>query len=197
MIRQRKAIAKSQPIFTTSKLKELKLWKDNPRKNDGAVKRLSKILEKHGQVTPVVVWRKNNVIYKGNTTYKAAQLLGWETVKTLFVDFKDEEAAKAYGIADNKASEWSDWDEELLSNILNGLSDYQEEFDFKGMTGFTEDEFKSLQLQDELTGYNLDIREKELKGTVKVIVDEIDKDELIDWLKEELPDAGFKNFTIK
>lgn len=195
MIRERQK--KAAPKLTQCELNQIKLWEDNPRKNDSAVERLAEILKEHGQVTPVVVWRKNNVIYKGNTTYKAAKLLGWENIKVLYVDFKNEEAAKAYGIADNKASEWSEWDDELLSNILQSLEGYSEEFSFEKATGFTEEEFNSLNLKDELKGFNLDIKEKELKGKVQITIDEKDKDELVDWLKEELPEAGFTKFKIK
>ena len=96
----------------------VKLWKENPRQNDKAVPRLMEIIKQRGQVTPIVVWRKNGVIYKGNTTYKAIKRLGWGVVKVLYRDFPSEAAAVAYGIDDNLASEWSGWDDDLLSALM-------------------------------------------------------------------------------
>lgn len=97
----------------------IKEWKDNPRKNDQAVPKLAKILRERGQVHPIVVWRKNNVCYAGNTRLKAAKHLKWKTIKVLFVDFPSEQTAVAFGIADNKSSEWSEWDDDLLTKFLN------------------------------------------------------------------------------
>ena len=56
-------------------IKSIKLWKGNPRKNEGAAKKLAPILKEHGIKSPLVVWKKDKTIYKGNTTYKAAKLL--------------------------------------------------------------------------------------------------------------------------
>lgn len=105
-------------------LNSVKTWKANPRKNDEAVPRLAELLREHGQRSPLVVWRKNNVIYKGNTTYKAARFLGWDKIAVVYADFPSEQAAIAYGIADNKSSEWSDWDDNALSKLLKSDSDF-------------------------------------------------------------------------
>ncbi len=94
------------------------LWKDNPRKNDEAVDKLMKILSHHSQVSPVVVWIKNKTIYKGNTTWKALKKLGKKEVSVRWVDFPSESAAKAYGIDDNRSSEYAKWDEEILSKLM-------------------------------------------------------------------------------
>lgn len=96
----------------------VKLWKNNPRKNDAAVPKLAELLKIHGQKSPIVVWSKNNVIYKGNTTYKAMLLNGAKEIEVKYVDFPSEQAAIAYGIADNKSSEFSQWNEEILLNFM-------------------------------------------------------------------------------
>jgi len=118
------------------------LWKDNPRKNDAAVPKLADIIKTRGQVTPVVVWTKNMVAYKGNTTIKALKLLGYKMVKVLYADFPSETAAIAYGIADNKSSEWSEWDDEILKRFQQA-----ESVDLT-TAGFT---LKNVQM---LTGYD-------------------------------------------
>jgi hypothetical protein len=104
--------------ISTVPITSLKLWANNPRKNDGAVPKLVKILEVRGQVTPVVADRKTKVIYKGNTTVKALKAMGETTVKVLFADFKSEQSAIAYGIADNKSGEFAEWDDAVLSTLI-------------------------------------------------------------------------------
>jgi hypothetical protein len=127
---------------------KIKLWDGNPRKNDKAAPKLAEIFKVRGQISPVVVWPKNNVCYKGNTTIKALMLLKQDTVKVLYVDFPSEAAAVAYGIADNKSSEWSQWDDGLLSDLLNA----HEAIDATFATGFTQKELTSFRLSMEKPG---------------------------------------------
>jgi superfamily II DNA or RNA helicase len=118
------AVKKSVGVITTdSKIEtisilKVKEWKENPRKNDAAIPKLAEILKEKGQVTPIVVWRKNNVVYKGNTTLKALKSLGVEKVKVVYADFPSEQSAVAYGIADNKSGEWSEWDDKILGKLM-------------------------------------------------------------------------------
>jgi hypothetical protein len=99
-------------------INQVKLWAENPRKNETAVPKLAELFKTRPQVTPVVVWPKNGVCYKGNTTIKALKLIGKTMVKVLYYDFPSEAAAIAYGIADNKSSEWSQWDDSILSEFM-------------------------------------------------------------------------------
>jgi len=119
--------SKKMPEFIKGQIKkvsldEIILWKDNPRKNDASVEKLAELLKVHGQRSPIVVWEKNRTIYKGNTTYKAAKYLGWEFIDAVFTDFPSEQAAIAYGISDNKSSEWSEWDDDILSKLMQSDS---------------------------------------------------------------------------
>lgn len=122
-------------------------WKDNPRKNDKAVPRLMKLLETHGQITPIVVWTKTGDIYKGNTTWKALKKLGAKKVLVLFYNFQSKAEATAYAISDNKASEWSEWDDDVLRKLMSdskmsSLAGSNE--DIEMLTGFNEKEYLSL-----------------------------------------------------
>jgi len=121
---------------------KLKQWKDNPRKNDNAAKELSKLIAAHGQRTPVVAWRKNGVIYKGNMTHKAMRLLGMKEIAVLWADFPSEYAAIAYGIADNKSSEFAEWDNDILLSMLRTQPLSQ--------TGFTKTEFNNMHMLPDL-----------------------------------------------
>jgi hypothetical protein len=109
---------KTEKAIVEVAIDKIKLWKDNPRHNETAVPKLAAIIKARGQVTPIVVWRKTGVCYKGNTTLKAMRSLGNKTISVLYVDFPSETAAIAYGIADNKSSEWAEWDETILSKFL-------------------------------------------------------------------------------
>jgi len=127
---------KTDKAIVSVAIDKIKLWKDNPRKNDAAVPKLTEIIKTRGQITPIVVWRKNGVCYKGNTTIKALRSLNIKTVSVLYADFPSESAAIAYGIADNKSSEWAEWDEDILSKFLK-MEDVVE-------TGFTAKETESF-----------------------------------------------------
>ena len=118
----------------------IKLWEDNPRFNDEASEKLAGIIKDHGIKSPIVCWDKNRTIYKGNTTYKACKLLGMDKVPVVFHSFDSEVSAKAYGIADNKASEMAEWDEELLLNMMQ-----TKEFKEADLTtGFTDREIELM-----------------------------------------------------
>ena len=101
-------------------LSSVKLWKDNPRKNDQSAIKLAGLLKVHGIRTPIVVWRKDMTIYKGNTTYKAAKIAGFKEIPVIIADFKTYQDAVTYALADNKASEWADWDDTSLEKLLTG-----------------------------------------------------------------------------
>ena len=123
-------------------INSIKLWAENPRKNETAVPKLAELFKTRPQVTPVVVWPKNGVCYKGNTTIKALKSLGKTTIKVLYYDFPSEAAAIAYGIADNKSSEWSQWDDSVLGSLLNA----HETIDATAATGFTQKELNTFKL---------------------------------------------------
>lgn len=128
----------ADPEVKLMDLNSIHLWKENPRKNDKSVKPLSKLLERHGQKSPLVVWRKNMTIYKGNTTFKAAKLLKWDKIWVALVDFKSDEDAVAYALADNKSSEWSDWDESVLAMLIPRSFKGMNREELATITGFKE-----------------------------------------------------------
>ena len=122
-------------------------WKKNPRKfTKENVEDLAEVLKIHGQVTPVVVWKKDNQIRKGNRTRLAMKHLGNRKILCLFVDFPNEIMANSYGLADNKLGEGGIWDDILLSKLMKT---FEEERTFE-YTGFSEKEILSLTKSDEL-----------------------------------------------
>lgn len=57
------------------KIKDLKPYEKNPRKNDGAVEYVANSIKEFGFKVPIVV-DVDNVIVAGHTRYKAAKKLG-------------------------------------------------------------------------------------------------------------------------
>ena len=104
------------------KLKDIKPYEKNPRKNDGAVDAVANSIEQFGFRVPVVI-DKDNVIVCGHTRYKAAKKLGLDKVPCVIADDLTEEQIKAYRLADNKVSELAEWDIDLLGEELDGIFD--------------------------------------------------------------------------
>lgn len=138
------------------------LWGGNPRMNDKASMDLAKIIKAHGVRSPIICWDKNRTIYKGNTTYKACRILGMKKVPVVFHSFPSEAAAKAYGIADNKASELAGWDDELLLKIMGAEEFKSANFE----TGFSESEQK-IMIKNMAKAAAAEIEEKEFDGDIE------------------------------
>jgi len=121
----------------------LREWENNPRINDEASKKLSKLIKHYGFINPIIA-TPDGVIRAGHTRYKAAKLNKLKKVPVIFIDFKSEEEAKGYSISDNKSYEFSKWDITLLKDELEGLD--TGEFDIE-LTGFSEGEIENLMTQ--------------------------------------------------
>lgn len=104
------------------KIEDLKPYEKNPRKNDASVPKVMQSIKEFGFKVPLVV-DKDGVIVTGHTRYKAAIKLGLKTVPCIIADDLTPEQIKAYRLADNKVSEFSVWDYELLAEELGELDD--------------------------------------------------------------------------
>jgi len=117
------------------KLEELIPYANNPRDNINAVDKVAASIKNYGFKVPIVI-DKNNEIIAGHTRFLSAQELKLNEVPCIIAEDLTEAQIKGYRIADNKVSEFSEWDYELL-NI---------EFE----------ELKELDFDLELTGFNMD-----------------------------------------
>lgn len=125
-------------------INDVKFWKENPRDNDAASKKLAELIKVHGFTKPIIVWDRNMVTYAGNTALKAAHRLNMEQIPVIKREFTNEDAAIAYGISDNKAGEFSSWDDEQLAHLFKAK-------DFSGINlGFDKKHVKSLMLSEDL-----------------------------------------------
>ncbi|MEG2229951.1 MAG: DNA methyltransferase, partial [Bacilli bacterium] len=112
------------------KLKDIKPYEKNPRKNDEAVEFVANSIKEFGFKNPIIL-DKNNVIVCGHTRYKASLKLGLEEVPCIVASDLTPEQIKAFRLADNKTSEKSEWDFDLLNEELDGIFNIDmSEFDF-------------------------------------------------------------------
>ena len=106
--------------IVNKKIEDIKPYEKNPRKNDDAVEYVANSIKEFGFKVPIVI-DKQNVIVAGHTRYKASKQLGLKEVPCIVADDLTDEQIKAYRLADNKVSEHSEWDFELLEEELNDI----------------------------------------------------------------------------
>ena len=104
------------------KLKDIKPYENNPRKNDDAVPYVAESIKQFGFKVPIVIDR-NGVIVAGHTRYKAAKQLKMKTVPCLVADDLTDEQVRAFRLADNKVAEQAEWDFDLLDDELAQILD--------------------------------------------------------------------------
>lgn len=79
------------------------------------------ILTRFGKQKPIVI-DAGNIVRAGNGFVMAARELGWTHIDCVITALTDE-ALVAYGIADNRSGELSDWDTERLLELVGEISD--------------------------------------------------------------------------
>ena len=108
-------------------VQSIKPYKNNPRRNDLAVKKVAESIRQFGFKVPIVL-DKHYEIVAGHTRLKAAMELGLETVPCIIADDLTESQIKAFRLADNKTAELAEWDLDLLSEELAELSQLNLDF---------------------------------------------------------------------
>ncbi len=124
---------------------EVKKLKPHPKNarvhNEKNIKGIMSSLESFGQMTPIVVWSKRNYVIKGCGTLLAAKRLGWKHINIVRADSLSSDDALKYSIADNKTTDDSEFDKNMLEHIMKSMSD-------KGIdlsdTGFCDYEIEPL-----------------------------------------------------
>ena len=120
-------MGKDQIIYL--KPRELHPYKNNPRKNAGAVDAVAASIQEYGFRSPIIIDEQNTVI-NGHTRLKAAKKLGLTEVPCVRVTDLSEEQVRQYRLIDNKSSEYATWDQDLLAGELLDLDFGNLDFDF-------------------------------------------------------------------
>ena len=84
-------------------------YQNNPRNNEAAVEPVMNSIKEFGFRVPVLISETDEVI-AGHTRILAAKRLEIEKVPCIKICDLSEEQIKAFRLADNKVSEFSNWD---------------------------------------------------------------------------------------
>lgn len=132
-------------------IKELKPYKDNPRKNKDSIKYVAESIKKFGFKVPIVV-DQNYEIIAGHTRLEASKSLHLKEVPIIIANDLTKEQVKAFRLADNKVSELAKWDFDKLSKELEnidkeeaellGFINHGEEIDWSSIEEITEDNYQ-------------------------------------------------------
>lgn len=128
------------PKVQTIAIKILKPHPLNPRVHpDSLIAKLARSIEEFGWTNPVIV-NSDMTVLAGHARLSAAKKLGLKEVPVIVLDLPREKAG-AYVIADNRIADESEWDrnvlKELLLDIDVGTIDMT-------ITGFVEKELEAL-----------------------------------------------------
>lgn len=117
---------------------EIQTHPRNPRRGDLPL--LAESLDGFGQTRPIVVQPETNYIVAGNHTYRAAtEVLAWTHIAVSRPVLEPSEYER-YLLMDNRASDMSEYDEEVMIPILERLHDRGD----LAYTGWNEDEIEDF-----------------------------------------------------
>jgi len=133
---------KVNPNLKQIPINHLVPYAKNPRKITKAIPLVAESIKSFGFNVPITI---NNMIDKiivsGHTRYEAARKLGMENVPYIELNHLSDMDIRKYRLADNRVSDESEWDKNLLRNELAELelnSKLDAEW-FKNI-GFTQEE---------------------------------------------------------
>lgn len=140
-------------------------YEHNPRNNEKAVAYVADSIRNFGFKVPIII-DKYNVIVTGHTRYKAALSLNMDTVPCIVATDLTPEQAKAFRIADNKVSEYSKWDETLLSQELKVISELNFDFETLGFQEWEAEQLLNPVSIDDISEFFVDKEPKEKKRQI-------------------------------
>lgn len=165
--------------------------------SDEQVAQIARSIETFGFTVPVLVSSDGGII-AGHGRVMAARKLGLAEVPCIVApDDWDEDKRRAYVLADNRLAESGEWDDELLKIELGALLEAgidATDLGFSGqeiktiMDGWSADLEKTNKVAPELSG---------MKATIKVKVDQAQKDEVVQVLKDALDVAGYGDAEVE
>ena len=120
----------------------------NPNRHpDKQINLLAEIIKQQGWRAPITISNRSGYIVRGHGRLMAARLLGAESVPVDFQNYESDAAEKADMIADNRIAEFSDLDDDILSELLEQIQDGDLDME---LTGFDFDELeKYITIADE------------------------------------------------
>lgn len=115
----------------------------NPNRHpDSQVDVLAKIIKSQGWRKPITVSKRSGFVVSGHGRLLAAVMLKTDKVPIDFQDYATEAEEYADLVADNRIAELSEIDDNLLSEILGEIKDY-EDFNFE-LTGYADHDLEEI-----------------------------------------------------
>lgn len=145
----------------------------NPRQ--GNIQAVAESLSKNGQFKPIVVQKSNRIICAGNHTWLAARSLGWTHIDAVLIDVDDDVATRVL-LADNKTSDGSTYDDQVLAEILAGLAASGDSLEGTG--------YNAVELQDIIDSVGKHIDQNSV-GKLNDLLDNMPKTEMRTKTKRE------------
>lgn len=181
-------------------LNEIQPYENNPRNNDEAVEYVANSIEEFGFKVPIIV-DAAGVIVAGHTRYKAAIKLGLDKVPCIIADDLTDEQIKAFRLADNKVSEFSEWDMGKLAGELAEIGIDMTEFGFEDLEEqFEEEEEKYTNSvsapQYEPVGETPALSELVDEEKANELLEEIEQSDLDEDEKEFLKKAAYRHLAF-
>jgi DNA modification methylase len=130
-----------EPAAVWASIDSVHPWARNPRKvTDARIDRIARSILDFGWGAPIVARRANGEIVAGEGRWRAGKKLGQTSVPIRFIDI-DEEKAHKLALIDNRSTELTEWDDDLLREGLKGLS-----LEETGFLGWSETDLTGLGL---------------------------------------------------
>ena len=124
---------------------DVKPYENNPRNNAISIDKVADSIREFGFRQPIVV-DEDMTILAGHTRLLASKQLELKEVPVHIADGLTNSQKKAYRIMDNKSSEDSEWDMDLLHLEMKDLMDDDYNLNF---TGFTPEQLEALSVLTE------------------------------------------------
>lgn len=110
---------KIELLVTTQLTPNPRNAREHPEKQ---IKQLEANMKRFGFVSPIII-DEDNLIVAGHGRWEAAKNLGLAEVPAIRMKFLDENERRAFALADNRLSELSVWNQELLTSELELVFD--------------------------------------------------------------------------
>lgn len=123
-------------------IEELKPYPHNARIHTAKnLKAIEKSLLEFGQIKNLIVQKSTNYVLAGNGTLMAMKNLDFKTASCYLIEISDDKA-KALSLIDNRTTDLSSWDENILIETLQELNDKPESL--LDLTGFENEELEKM-----------------------------------------------------
>lgn len=126
-------------------INQISPYDKNPRNNANSIDKVADSIAEFGFRQPIVV-DEDMIVLAGHTRLLASKQLGLKKVPVHIAEGLTNAQKKAYRIMDNKSSEDSEWDKDLLNLEIKDL--IEDNYDLN-MTGFTPEQIDALSVLTE------------------------------------------------